>query len=123
MKMPLVKAAVIASLFVTFAALPMLSYADLQITVSPASVYNTLDLTVSQTDRLIATVTEICTTSGYTVTLETANGNKSGLFRGANPSNSDTFTYDIKYNGAVVGAVRRSSYGNGLCLSDNGSWV
>ena len=47
-------------------------------------------------------MTEICTTSGYTVTLETANGTTTGLFRGTNPNNSDTIAYAIKYNSAVV---------------------
>ena len=102
MRISMMRATVLFFLSITFTSLPILSYADLQITVSAESGYNTMDFTVSQSDRLVATVTEICTTSGYTVILQTANGTTTGLFKGANPNNSDTIVYDIKYNNTTV---------------------
>jgi spore coat protein U-like protein len=72
--------------------------AQLSVSVSPESNYNNLNFTASQTDLLVMTVTEICTDTGYTVTLETKNGTTTGLFRGINPANSDSIAYEIKYN-------------------------
>lgn len=76
--------------------------AQLQISISPESGYNALDFSVSKTDFLVATVIEICTESGYTVILETANGSTTGLFIGNNPANSDTLAYEIKYDNDVT---------------------
>ena len=71
-----------------------------EITVTPITGYDSLDLTTSQTDLAVATVNEKSNvTTGYTVTLDSAN---SGEFVGADTGNSDTLAYTISYGGSAV---------------------
>ncbi len=71
-----------------------------EITITPISGHDTLDLTTSQTDLAVATVNEKSNvTTGYTVTLDSAN---SGEFVGNDSGNSDTLAYTISYDGSVV---------------------
>lgn len=79
----------------------------LQITVTPAPGYDTLDLTTSQTDLLVATVTEKSNNqAGYTVTVESQNaaalGSSTAFFKGSDAGNGDTLNYGMSYNGAAV---------------------
>ena len=90
--------------------------AAMEIIVTEESGHNTLDLAVSQTDLLVAVVTEISTEGGYTVTLETVNGTSTGLFTGANLNNSETLSYDIKYDNTLV-----SLSGGSAVVTDSGS--
>ena len=78
--------------------------ASTNITVTPQAGYNTLDLTTSQTNFLVAVVNEQSNDHlGYTVTV--ASGNLAGA--GTQPffldaASGDTLNYTLQYNGSGV---------------------
>lgn len=79
----------------------------LEITVTPAPGYDSLDLTTSQTDLLVATVNEKSNNqAGYSVSVESANaagaGSSTAFFVGADAGNTDTLDYNLSYGGSPV---------------------
>jgi len=100
MKIHPIKTSVILFLFVTLALLPLALYGQMEIIIAGESGNSNLDLTISKTDLLVATITEICTASGYTVAIESTNGvtGTDGLLKGAHTNNTDTIAYSMKYN-------------------------
>jgi spore coat protein U-like protein len=73
------------------------------ITVTPQTGYNALDLSTSPTSLNVATVNETCNDpKGYTVSMTTANGTTTGVLKGAIAGNPDTVTYNVTYNGSAV---------------------
>ena len=79
----------------------------LEITVTPEAGYDSLDLTTSQTDLLVATVNERSNSqAGYRVEVESTNAaaaaSSTPFFVGADPGNTDTLTYSVSYGGAAA---------------------
>lgn len=76
----------------------------LEINVITAAGANNLDLTQTVSDLHIGDVVERSNVlAGYTVTVSSANASSgSPTFVGSDPSNSDTMTYTLKYDGSAV---------------------
>ena len=73
------------------------------ITVTPQTGYNALDLTASPANLNVAIVNEQCNDpKGYTVAVTTANGTTTGVLKGAIAGNPDTVSYTMTYNGGAV---------------------
>jgi len=69
------------------------------ISVNSQAIAGSLDLTVSQTNLTVASVTESCNNkTGYKVTVATQNGATGGLLKGVS-GNNDTVAYGVTYNG------------------------
>jgi hypothetical protein len=83
---------------------------DISVTAQPAA--SALDLTVNQTNLLIATVTERSNwKTGYTVALQSANAGSgtSFFFKSADVLNTDTLAYTLNYGGSAVTLVAGSA--------------
>lgn len=78
----------------------------LDITVTEEASASSLDLVTSQSDLKVATVNEKSNkSSGYTVTLESANAksaSSSNPTLNNNSGNGDSLTYSLKYDGSGV---------------------
>jgi hypothetical protein len=79
----------------------------LEITVNADPAATALDLSVDASSVKVATVIERSNKkSGYTVTVESANGaaqsSNSGLFVNDDPGITDSLSYDISYGGSPV---------------------
>lgn len=86
----------------------------LEVTVTAEAGYNTLDLTTSVTDLLVATVVERSNKkAGYTVSIQSGNavgaGSSDAFFKSADAGNSDTLSYTISYGGASVSLISGSA--------------
>jgi len=72
------------------------------IVITPQTVATGLDLATSQSNLVVANVTESSNDRlGYRVVLNTQNGSTTGLFKGGT-GNSDTLAYSVSYNGSPV---------------------
>jgi ethanolamine utilization protein EutQ (cupin superfamily) len=85
-----------------FVLLPNLAFTETAITIAEEQGYNNLDFSVTKTNILMCTVTEICTSAGYIVTLTAVNGTTTGLFIGYDIGNSETLSFTIKYDDVNV---------------------
>lgn len=78
---------------------------ELSLTVNPEAIANTLDLSVTQTDLQVATISESSNSNnGYKISLSSVNDGD--LVRSGG---SETFSYTLKYDGVGVNLVGSST--------------
>lgn len=96
--------------------------ANCNITVNDGAV--AIDLAASQTNLLVATVDETCNKrAGYSISVATANGTTSGMFKSSTDpiTNTDTMSFSVTYDGNPVTFVSGSGTGKTLAAKNAGS--